>query len=146
MYLGGLDAVHHKAQFVGLELRLCDVVAPPFGIIDHGNAEIIMEPDNVIVDGFGGCFNGVGSKELLNSICVLGMLLCGVGVEEVPDVEQFHTLPGGTPAPCRPFLFLLLVQFPNPFVYFFPAQSPLFIVCHRCSSCGGFCVSIAYQK
>jgi 8-oxo-dGTP diphosphatase len=50
-----------------------------------------MEPHDVIVDGFGGCFNSVGRKELLNGICVLGMLLCGVGVEEVPNVEQFHT-------------------------------------------------------
>ena len=137
MYLGGLDAVHHKAQFVGLELRLCDVVAPPFGIIDHGNAEIIMEPQNVIVNGFGGCFNTVQSKKGLDAVGVLGMLLCGMGIEEVPDIEQLHALPGGTPAPCRPRCFLLLVQFPNPFVNLFPAQSPLFIVCHRYSSCGG---------
>ena len=119
--LGGLDAVHHKAQFVGLELRFCNVVAPPFGIIDHGNAEIIMEPNNVIVDGFGGCFNVLCQKEVLDAVGVLGMLLCGMGVEEVPDVEQLHALPGGTPAPGRPRCFLLLVQIPKPFLNLFPA-------------------------
>ena len=60
--------------------------------------------------------------------------------------KELHALPGGTPAPCRPLCFLLLVQFPNPLVNFFPAQSPLFIVCHRFSSCLGFCVCIACQK
>ena len=64
-------------------------------------------------------------------LAFLGMLLCGVGIEEVPDVEQLHALSGGTPAPCRPLCFLLLVQIPNPFANLFPAQSPLFIVCHR---------------
>ena len=59
---------------------------------------------------------------------------------------KLHALPGGTPAPCRPLCFLLLVQFPNPFVNLFPAQSPLFIVCRRYPSRGGFFVSIAYQK
>lgn len=78
--LGCLNAIHHKAQFVGVKLRLGDVVAPFAGVVFNGNAEIIVEPDNIIVNGFDGCFNAVLCEELLDGVGVLGMLLGSVMV------------------------------------------------------------------
>ena len=38
--LGGLDTIHHQPQFVGLELRFCDVVAPFAGVVFYRNTEV----------------------------------------------------------------------------------------------------------
>lgn len=63
---------------------LCDVIAPPFGIIHHGNTEIIMESENIVVDGFGRCFNVLCQKEVLDAVAIIEGSLRAALVESVP--------------------------------------------------------------
>lgn len=73
-----LDAVNHQPQFVGFKLWLCDVVPPSACIIHHRDGKIVPQPYNIVIDGFDRCFDVMEGKKLLDSVCVLGMLLCGV--------------------------------------------------------------------
>ena len=90
--LGRLDAINHQPQFIRLKLRLCDVVAPFFGVVFYGNAEVYLKAENIVVDGFLFGSNALGGEILNNVVCVLRMLLIGIGIEIIPDVKQFHPL------------------------------------------------------
>ena len=90
--LGRLDAINHQPQFIRFKLRLCDVVAPFLGIVFYWNAEIYLEAENIVVDGFLRGSDALGGEILNHIFCVFRIVFVGMGIEIIPDVKQFHPL------------------------------------------------------
>ena len=63
-----------------LKLRLCNVVAPFLGIVFYWNAEVYLEAEDVIIDGFRGGIYVLGGEIINDVVCVFGMVFVGVGV------------------------------------------------------------------
>ena len=77
---------------------------------------------------------------------ILGVFLGSVGIEVITDIQQLHTLTGGASASCGTTPGVFMVERPQSFFYFFFGKASALFFIHNGSSCGGFCVSIAYQK
>ena len=58
----------------------------------------------------------------------------------IPDVEQFHALPGRTASPCKPPFAVLLVLLAESLLDFFFRETPTFFLVHTVPSrIGVFC-------
>ena len=63
-----------------LKLRLGDVVAPFLRVVFYWNAEVYLEAENIVIDGFRGSVYVFGCEIINNVVCIFGMFFIGVGV------------------------------------------------------------------
>ena len=87
-----------------------DTLAPFAFVVFDGNIKVLLEPEDVIVDGLYRCFDTMFRKVGLDAVGVLGMLLCGMGIEVISNVKELYALSRRTPASCRPFCIFLTIS------------------------------------
>lgn len=82
--------------------------------------------------------NSMRQEKISDVFGILGVFLCGIGIEVITDIKQLYALAGGASASCGATLGFLLVERPQTFFYFFFGKAPTVLCFHNIPSYGGF--------